>query len=388
MLHLINSVFASIDAMVDISVDRLVISKDYAVPMSIPIDDIAEGTLFGYATTYDELVGPGKRFPTLLSLLSFAQVKSAESGKEFVIYCDRQGMSDLATNFFRALLPNATSTDIFRIINSYQTRQRLKVYLWAGRYVAQNYTEILDELSVTSEDVNTSFVNSSIRAGDYTNFFSTNINGVGIEFLLATYARNGKNKNSVVNVLKDYICNELVVHASDVRDIIIENILDPKLRATFNLPADITLDTIESALTDPKNPVSTFFDPTIWNVPSYNYLYTYKDIASKLTPQNIQNIFTVFRIYRQRELLNWAGENADTTNTDLYLSMLENGIDNIINNGDWTSTISQLLNGDFNKNPLMSKIHSTVNIYLLDYICHAFRSNQSQLTPYLVNGSL
>ena len=389
MLHLINSIYAAVDATVDISVDRIMISKEYAYPQAQLLDDIAEGVLYGFAGSYNDLVGPGKQFPTLAALMVFAQDKSRETGREFIFYCDRQGLADLATNWFKGLLPNASSFDIYRIINSYQVRQRLKTYSSSNIYFAKSISDVIRELSVTQDEVDAAFVSSTVRPSDLTHFIRSNIQGVGLEFLLANYSRNGKNKTEVSNILKDFIVNELVIHASDIKDDIIENIWDPTLRQALGLGDDITLENIESKLSNTSNPVSVFFDKSIWSQGSYNKIHNFKEMSSRLNPTVIGKMFSVFKNLQA----NWhmapfvPTESLDQNQSHGYIDDIEMCVTQL-NNDDWSLIISRVLNNEFLKNPFISKIHNTVNVYLLEYIISSHQRNKDSLTPYLINGSM
>lgn len=385
MLHLVNSIFVAIDEMVDTSQDRIVISRTHGNGMEPILDETSDGWLYGFSHAYDQIIGQGKQFPNLLAMLDFANNKSQQSKKQFIFYCDRQGFAQLVTNFHKALLPNANSSDIYRVIDCYQTRQRLKLFSYSNDLVVRDPADALDELSVTMADVDAAFASSTVRASEYTQFFKNNVSGLGLEYLLATYSRNGKNKLELSEIFKRFVIHSLVAHFTDTKDTIIDNIWDEDLRKILGIP-NITVDTIEAELQNPARPVSVYFDRQLWRTVSNSAIFNLSGMFDKLTQQQINKLYQVFRQLQEEYEFAPVIDGNNDSDMVVYLNTIQNYINNI-NNPDWGDSLNQALNDDILKNPLIDKMHCTVNVYFLRHIINSHQSNKAGLTPYIVNGS-
>jgi hypothetical protein len=376
MLHLINSVFVTIDEAVDINADRIVISGKYGNGIDAALDNTSAGTLFAYAENYQGLVGAGKTYNSLLELLNFANNKSQETGNEFIIYCDKRALVNIATNFYKALLPLATSSDIFKIINSYQSKSRLDLFSWNVHYNIRDLDNALATLSITSDEVDQAFASSTVRASDFTNFIRNNLSGVSLELLLATYSRNGKLKEELSGVFKSFVSHSIALIASDFKDNFINSVFDKKFQELFNLP-DITIDNLDSVLTNPSNPVSVFFDKNIWQPPKAGKVFNINYVLNTIPTDKLKTMGALSKTW----ISQYSGNNEST----LLEWKIWDYVD-ILSKDDWTPVINDALNDDFLDNPVINKTVNSINVYLYYHILNCHKTNKNGLTPFTING--
>lgn len=399
MLHLINNIFLCPDTALDTSIDRVVISDRTGYAMDPYIDETVEGELCGYGRNYSDMIGDGKTFPNLLSLLEFAEQRSRSTqGTKFVIYADQPNFVKVAVDFYRAMLPAITAGDIYDILRRYQVYTRQKISSGSGLVFIgdRNVLVTLDALVCTRAQVEDAYVNSSVDSNNYTRFFQANIQGCGVEYICASYAATGRGQQAFAAMMRQFLAVNFFLVCVEVKTYIIRYITERNFRRLLGFPLDYDIDQLENELIAPGSPTRVLFLPTYWH-PLQNMQgnaeYMMQGLMDRISIEDFRALIGI----TTKIMTEWDTSFGNSDTRQLW-DMVQ-----YLPQQDWTehapallAELSRQLNEETSGDTLgMNFLYwilgsdnqqSRVNAYLLQYVFEQFGKNKDALQGFVING--
>jgi len=185
MIHLIGKLYITSDRKISKDNNRVVISDEFGFPELGRSDenhfDLYEGTLISFSQSRslpEEYTSWGDMITHLI------QVSTAED-KRVYINADTVTATDILTEWYKMLLPNATASNIHNILLAHEFKFRLTEGDNMTPLVTKVFTEYEDVFNATSPMV-----------------IDIDYNDVSIEFLLASYINDGSYQNELVYKLR------------------------------------------------------------------------------------------------------------------------------------------------------------------------------------------
>jgi hypothetical protein len=290
MIHLFNKIYVSSDNLIDINLDRIVISEKYGTPMKQSIDEVSYGVLLSYSNSLEELVGEGKQFDGWVDFFNVVNEFSNNSEKKFVIYCDDVSLMQLLGVWFQTILPNATKRSIKDLIKSLTFRYNA---FYKGRFFQNNgnvdYTVHLD-VSL--------FDDAYIEVEDTIQLPENIKSKVGVEYMLASYLYDGKSyKNQLKSSLKTLITKDLQKYLYELKEIFLVHMLTKRFTDTLQLNKEYTFSNFDEMLEEDSKFVKLFTNKDIWTYPFLSSPTSSMDRINleAITPEDVE-LFKEFTI--------------------------------------------------------------------------------------------
>lgn len=398
MLHLINNIFLCPDTALDTKLDRVVISNLVGHDMDPYLDETAEGYLYGYGHNYSDVIGDGKAFSNLLNLLEFANQRTNDTKSRFVIYADQPNFIRVAVNFYRAMLPNATSADIYDILRRYQIYTKQKIASGSGLAFTsgRNTLSTLDALTCTRAQVEEAYTNSNIDSNNYTRFFQANIHGCDIEYICASYAATGRSPQVFADMMRKFLAVNFFLVCVEVKTYITRYITEKNFRCFLGFPADYDIDQLEGELVSPNSPTRVLFLPAYW-YPLQSMDGNAEDMTHGLMDRISVKDFQTLVALTTKVMTEWDtsfGRKADRQLWDMVQYLPQQ---------DWTgyapsllAELSRQLNEEVAADAVgMSFLYwilgadnqqGRISPYLLQYVFEQYSKNKDTLQGFVVNG--
>lgn len=260
MIHLFNKVYVSSDNLIDVNLDRIVISSKYGHPMKQSIDEVSYGLLLTYSTSLQEAIGEGKQFSDWLDFFQTINEYTKQSGKKFIIYCDDSSLMALLSVWFQTILPNANKESIKHLVNSLAFRYNA---FYKGRFFQNNgNTDYTFHLETSLFD------SSYIEVDDAIQLPEEIKTKVGVEYMLASYLYDGKSyKHELKAALKTLITKDLQKYLYELKEIFLVHMMTKRFTDRLSLQKQYNFSNFEDMLEEDSKFVKVFMDKDIWTYP-------------------------------------------------------------------------------------------------------------------------
>lgn len=375
MIHLFKKVYIASDKMIDLEMDRVIISEEYGIQLGIAYSQLHSGDLIHAFKNTAELVGQNMTFATWTRFFDFLYTRCTETGKRIIIYADDTAFLTIATAWFKLSLPYATSDDIRDLIESLVFRHNVFYRSrWStnqGRgdeYYSIDPTAFLDTFDSIEVPYNALFAN---KIKPY----------MGVEFLLATYLYSGQMKSELKDVLKILIRKDTEKFLYEVKEIFLVHFVTERFASKLNLDKTYNMSNLNDIVLDQSKFARLFFDPLLWSYPFMTFPSSdqHNVLIENFTEQNILDMkeFIMLATQTWPEEGIYVGPKSDVSKLDflgIYTDFTDVLLDQII---DVESTFEHAAGSFF------SIDLETVNNYLMEEILSVANSdNKEPLKPY------
>lgn len=372
MLHLFKNVYLTIDELLDIHQDRMVLSRDFGHTMDVDIPNI--GNLLLHTTAIDEIIGAGKRFPSYLEFFKFVETQSDNRQRQCIIYADKGTFIKLAVNFYKGLLPNAQASDIYLILKCYTNSIQLLSTSPDFYAPVQDQARLLSKCNLQQSEITAAYHSSTSTAFDFFDFFANKRQDLSIELIAATHGFNSKASAELDRLLKYFLAKHVFIAADEARHEITFQGLRSQARTVLNL-APTSVDTVVDVL---KNAASTsiMFDNSIFRRSA-----TTVEIENNFNNLNITEL-TVLAQTTYKAMRDLHGLRSVEGSLGV-LEYMQAAMD-LHNATAWPSWRERLLNelpgliGDIE--------YGKVNVGFAWYVTDARNGDRGLLRPYVING--
>lgn len=372
MLHLFRNVYLSIDELMDINQNRLVLSRDYGHAMDVNIPNI--GSLVLHTDNFDGLVGSGKRFASYLDFFKFVDDEQRVLNKQLVIYADKGTFIKLAVNFFKALLPNAQPADIYRMLKMYSNSVQImhtSPYFYAP---VGDVAKLNSKMNLQPSEITAAYHSATSTAFDYYDFFENKRADVSIELVAATHGFNSRAGDEINRLLRYFIAKQTFFFADEARLEIAAQALRGQARTVLNLAdtgAEKIVDTLQHAAS-----TAIMFDNSIFRR-TVSSIDIDRDFSALNNTEITVLAQTTYKVLR--DLAGWRTNEGQLG----VLEYLQAAMD-LHNPAAWAVWKERLLD---NLPGLINDSESSkVNTAFSWYVTDARHGDRGLLRPYVING--
>lgn len=278
MIHLFKKVYVSSDKLIDLSLNRVVVSERFGYKVSDSLNETAKGFLIIKGQNFDEIIGQEKEYTDWESFFKEMYKFQNETLQKVMIYCDDASMMRLLSAWFKLILPNSTKISIKSLIESYIFKYNV---FHKGRFSTNNGNLYYDYTVDTTNFSNQYDSLSTLTPGEFITEIKSN---VGVEFLLASYLKNKSYKDELKNVLKILITKDLEKYLYELKEIFFVHILTNKFTNKLNLNKTYNFENFTEIENDGSKFVELFINERIWN---YKYMSHPSSTRQNINLKNI-----------------------------------------------------------------------------------------------------
>jgi hypothetical protein len=261
VLHLFKRVYLSSDHMIDLSVNRIVISEEYGYKMLHESESFTTGKLIDYDLSLDNMIGSNKRYVNALDFFSNLNKKTEELNGKIVVYCDLSTYLTLSITWLKIILPNITLDGAYKIIRSNVFYD--KMFGSTDRFdFKRPYEKISEFKEISYLDFKSKYDSIEINNSDYDNFVYTIRKNLSVEYMIASYLYDGSYSDELKEVGLVKIKMSIQHLLYEVKIFILENCLNSAVMKLFGCEREYSLNTVDEITKE-----STFdiwFDKDIW----------------------------------------------------------------------------------------------------------------------------
>lgn len=369
MIHLFNKTYLDIDAFIDDSQDRIVISAQNGFPMLGRPDPMQYGWLHAYGTSFGEVVGEGKTFSSVFDMFQFCLDKNDTDNRRVTIYCDKATYMTISALWFKIIFKSINAEQSYKIVKSAFARS----IIIGAKSTAKIQAAYLADMP-SMEEFSLAFEAASLE-DDATAFLASTANLKSLEFLLSSYFVDGSYKEQLKSVYKLMINRTVEIMILDAWKSIRYNAVQTEYQSTIGI-GHYTIDNIIDLLNDPG--VAVIVNALPHTLPSTEGVRSSLDLTAISAAE-----FTELKSKVELILAYPSGNMGPIfSKFDQYFNIARSGE---FTDSDLESAIALELSNSDGVRFWSLKDRDNINIYFVDHVLEAKKANQvSTLTPYLL----
>ena len=289
MLHLFKKVYVAPDNNIDVSFDRVVISKEHRVDLLDSLKASQPGTLLAFAKEVKNLIG-SKNLPYVDTVDMFDKLgdHTDKHGKRVVIYCDHHAFMKIMALWFRMIFKKTNKAAAVDLLESIVFKHKL---FSQGRFTSNNgNTDEPYEINI--EGFGKIFDGAQKPSAERRKKFLTeNKSSISLEYLLATYLANGKCKKELKTVMRILVKKDLEKYLYALKETFFVHILTKRFTETLDLDKTYDFTNYDEILKDKSEFPSLFLNKNIWNQPYMSRPTSGKNVNfAGITDKDIKSI--------------------------------------------------------------------------------------------------
>lgn len=373
MLHLFKKVYIEFDTMLDNNYDRFVVSKEHGFDVLPTVRDIHTGEHIGFAQTYEDLVGVGKRFDTFLNFINFLNDWTVRTNKPVVIFVDKDAFLKLAIRWYKTVFQNAQAPTTYALIQSHLMKVKHLNFPKVTSFNLNDINAVIQQCALTEEEF-TGMFNSIVDNQPTAQAFVTATKAdLSIEVLLASYLYDGSNKEELKAKLIELLKRDIQGFIMEAKDIVFANITKQSFRDLLGITTEYSYSNADGIQNEPS--LFWFFHSLVYNSAETTSFYSGSGINWQHF--NTDDVIDQFIVVIKKVMLEWEHVNS-TAPSAQRLHFIKYLRDNALTDEQLTEVIDFEIN-----NPGCSGFagidRSKFNVYFLDYLLEPFR-NQTVVT--------
>ncbi len=263
MLHLFKKVYVAPDNNIDVSFDRVVISKEHGVDLLDSLKASQPGALLAFAKEVKNLIG-SKNLPYVDTVDMFDKLgdHTDKYGKRIVIYCDHQAFMKVMALWFRMIFKKTNKTAAVDLLESMVFKHKL----FGQSRFATNNGNTDEPYEINIEGFGKIFDGAQKPSAERRKKFLTeNKSSISLEYLLATYLASGKCKKELKTVLRILLKKDLEKYLFELKEIFLVHILTKRFMDTLSLDQTYDFTNYDEIQKDKSEFPTLFFNKNIWN---------------------------------------------------------------------------------------------------------------------------
>ena len=266
MLHLFKKVYVARDNNIDVSFDRVVISKENGVDLLESLKAVQPGVLLAFAKEVKNLIG-SKNLPYTDTVDMFDKLgdHTDKYGKRVIIYCDDQAFMKIMALWFRMIFKKTNKAAAVDLLESMVFKHKL----FGQSRFATNNGNVEEEINFNIEGFGKIFDGAQKPSAERRKKFLTeNKSALSLEYLLATYLANGKCKKELKTVMRILVKKDLEKYLYELKEIFFVHILTKRFTETLKLDKSYDFTNYDEILKDTSEFPSLFLNDKIWKNPN------------------------------------------------------------------------------------------------------------------------
>ena len=257
MLHLLKKVYLTSDRIIDVNLDRVVISKEYGFDTLESISANG-GELIAKGFAVQDVVGEEKGFTDLTDLFDALAKHCNNSGKKVIIYADDESFIEIIAYFYKLIFKNIDKANCKLLTENMLT----KFYMFQqARFITSNTP--MSSFKIDTSSFETAFDSATVVKRS--EFINTYLKDLSVEALLATYLNNGQAKEELKSSVKVLLAKDLEKYLYELKEIFLIHFLNKKFTDHLSLEKDYNWANLQDFLNDSSKFGELFFNERIWN---------------------------------------------------------------------------------------------------------------------------
>ena len=266
MLHLFKKVYVAPDNNIDVSFDRVVISKEHGVDLLDSLKASQPGILLAFAKEVKNLIG-SKNLPYTDTVDMFDKLgdHTDKYGKRVIIYCDNQAFMKVMALWFRMIFKKTNKAAAVDLLESMVFKHKL----FGQSRFATNNGNTDEPYEINIEGFGKIFDGAQKPSVERRKKFLTeNKSALSLEYLLATYLANGKCKKELKTVMRILVKKDLEKYLYELKEIFFVHILTKRFTETLKLDKSYDFTNYDKILKDTSEFPSLFLNDKVWKNPN------------------------------------------------------------------------------------------------------------------------
>lgn len=276
MLHLFKKVYVATDNIIDVGVDRVVVSFEHGHDTLEDMKKVMGGELIAFAQDWSKLIGSkNTTFMDTADIFDKLGDHCDKTGKRVVIYCDNKALCTIMALWFKTIFKKtnkAAAVDLLEsMIFKYKVFNR-------GRFSSNNgNTDVEHEIDISN--FGKIFEGAQKPSAEKRKkFLDENKGSLSLEPVLATYLSSGKMKKELKGIIKILVKKDLEKYLYELKEIFFAHILTQRFTKDLNLEKVYDFTNYDEILKDKSEFPSLFLNEKIWKTPYMNAASSGKNI--------------------------------------------------------------------------------------------------------------
>tara|TARA_R110001592_G_scaffold58459_3_gene177077 strand:+ start:2811 stop:3962 length:1152 start_codon:yes stop_codon:yes gene_type:complete len=276
MLHLFKKVYVATDNIIDVGVDRVVVSFEHGHDTLEDMKKVMGGELITFAQDWSKLIGSkNTTFMDTADIFDKLGDHCDATGKRVVIYCDNKALCTIMALWFKTIFKKtnkAAAVDLLEsMIFKYKVFNR-------GRFSSNNgNTDVEHEIDISN--FGKIFEGAQKPSAEKRKkFLDLNKGSLSLEPVLATYLSSGKMKKELKGIIKILVKKDLEKYLYELKEIFFAHILTQRFTKDLNLEKVYDFTNYDEILKDKSEFPSLFLNEKIWKTPYMNVASSGKNI--------------------------------------------------------------------------------------------------------------
>ncbi len=285
MFHLFKKIYLASDNVIDVNIDRVVISSTNGLD-TLDVLKTKHGDLLAYGENINAIVGSGKKYSSVINMFDTLATKSNDTGKRVVIYADDSSLCTLLATWYKTILSNADKTACTNLVDNNVFRYDI---FSKGRFSRNaGNTDLSSSIDVSG--FGTAFDSVSVDSTEKSNFISSHKSGFSIEFLLASYLNDGSMKAELKDSIKNLMKKDLEKYLYELKEIFFTHLLTSGFTDKLSLAKTYDFNNFKDVLSDSTTYADLFLNSRIWKYKYMNFASTGENINfDSITSTDITN---------------------------------------------------------------------------------------------------
>ncbi len=285
MLHLFKKVYLATDNVIDVNVDRIVISEKNGVE-ELDVLKAYHGNLHAFGSDVDTLVGTDKKYSSTVDMFDKLGDLSDDGSKKVVIYADDKAFNIVFANWCKLIFKTPTKENAKDLLESLLFKYKV---FHRGRY-SNNAGNTDITHTVSTETFNTVYDDVTISPGEQNSFIEKNKAKLSIEYQLATYLNDGSYKPELKATIQVLIKQDLEKYLYELKEIFFAHLLTKRFTDKLSLAKTYTWSNYADVESDTSKYADLFMKSSIWKYKYMNYPSVGKNIDfSGITADDVTN---------------------------------------------------------------------------------------------------
>ncbi len=276
MLHLFKKVYVATDNIIDVGVDRVVVSFEHGHDTLEDMKKVMGGELIAFAQDWSKLIGSkNTAFMDTADIFDKLGDHCDKTGKRVVIYCDNKALCTIMALWFKTIFKKtnkAAAVDLLEsMIFKYKVFNR-------GRFSSNNgNTDVEHEIDISN--FGKIFEGAQKPSAEKRKkFLDENKGSLSLEPVLATYLSSGTMKKELKGIIKILVKKDLEKYLYELKEIFFAHILTQRFTKDLNLEKVYDFTNYDEILKDKSEFPSLFLNEKIWKTPYMNAASSGKNI--------------------------------------------------------------------------------------------------------------
>jgi hypothetical protein len=286
MIHLFKKVYVTSDQVIDVNLDRYVVSSRINGNMIYGAEPLTTGVVQGVGETWQDIV-PGQ-YKTWSAFFNALGARCEETGMRVMIYVDDEAYTELMSVWFKSILKTPSKSVIENLLKVYSFRFNA---FYRGRLSGNS--GIQGSATILNVKNFSSIYDASgkLTTAQRTSFLTTYGGSISVEYLLASHLGNGTYTGNLKNVISVLLRKDLEKYFYELKEILWIHLLTDWFTDTLDLKQDYTFENLTEFLNDDSKYANLLLTDRIWASPFMQTASTRGNIKfEELTPEDIQAV--------------------------------------------------------------------------------------------------